>query len=76
MNIYKNINKKLNKTILLPFIALAILLPSCTTTPTTESELAESVVEAEQYLSEKNTFKLQKCLLRLHKKLLHPNMKN
>ncbi len=70
MNIKQTYNK-LNKTILLPLIAIAILLPSCSSTPT-GSNVEQAIVKAEQLLSEKEYVQAAKTFSSIAKEVTSP----
>ncbi len=71
MNIKQTYNT-LNKTILLPFIAIAILLPSCSSTPTSGSNGHQGLVEAEQLLIEKEYVQAAKAFSSIAKEVTSP----
>ncbi len=74
MTIYNDIKKKLNKSILLPFIAIAIILPSCSSNPTTQGsgDINDTVIAAEQYLTEKQYVEAAKLFTTISQKVTSP----
>ncbi len=74
MNIYNDIKKKLNKSILLPFIAIAIILPSCSSSPTTQGngDINDTISAAEQYLTDKQYVEAAKLFTTIAQKVTSP----
>ncbi|VAW99214.1 LppC putative lipoprotein [hydrothermal vent metagenome] len=72
MNTNYHIKKKLNRSILLPFIAIAIFLPSCSSTPSTGSNDDVNVIAAEQYIIDKQYVQAAKLFTNLAQQVTSP----
>ncbi|MFV1983850.1 MAG: penicillin-binding protein activator [Thiohalomonadales bacterium] len=72
MNIFKYKNKKLNKTIVLPFIAIAIFLQSCAINLSSVDSTSEGIAQAEQYLTEKKYVQAAKIFTSIAQEVTSP----
>ncbi len=72
MNIFKYKNKKLNRTIVLPFIAIAIFLQSCASNFQTVNSVGKGITQAEQYLAEKKYVQAAKIFTSIAQEVTSP----